>query len=86
VHVTKEQSGSGRGLASDSDDPFAVWPTLQQILDAGDDEEDDEEGGEQVHEHKHARGVSAVAQGGVIEIYNGASEVQEALNALEAGK
>lgn len=75
-------------LGADEDvgmDPFAPWPPLDQILDAGgDDEEEQEQEQEQAQD-----GITSIEdghEGGVREVLDGAAEVQGVLNALGDGR
>lgn len=80
-------------------DPFAIWPTVDQILDSGDSDEDEEESEEEDEEYLEESEneqsdedeeeddiLSALPPSGeVLEIEEGASEVQAMLNALPSG-
>lgn len=91
----------GEGIG---EDPFAIWPTVDQILGDDDEEEsfeesEDEEEEESQEKSLHGEGeleneeeeeeedsLSALPPGGeVLEIQEGASEVQAMLNALPSG-
>ena len=55
------------------EDPFAEWPLLEQILDGGDDDVEDDMGGD------------LSPPGKVLDIFEGAAELQEALEKVSSG-
>ena len=71
-------------------DPFLEWPSLQQILDAGDDEEEEEEGDGGVEGASRLSTVeegeeeAAPVPGSVHDVAYGAAELQEAFDASAA--
>lgn len=71
-------------------DPFLQWPSLQQILDAGDDdEEEDEEDGEterasRLSTVEEGEEEAVPAPGSVHDVAYGAAELQEAFDAAAA--
>ncbi|EFN52146.1 hypothetical protein CHLNCDRAFT_58985 [Chlorella variabilis] len=64
-------------------DPFAEWPTLQQVLDGGQDEEQEEE--DAVEELESAEGIMPCPQPGAVhDVTCGAAELQQCFNGLVA--
>jgi G3E family GTPase len=78
-------------------DPFATWPSLQQILDGGDDEDEDTEDNDAPEEEEPNEIPSTSGAGGVnydsvlppagkvLNIEEGAAELQAMLNAVPPG-
>lgn len=81
IGIDMDQEGLTKALdaclVSDSDsvdvgvkDPFAPWPSLQQLLDAGEDdeEEEEEEGGsgcdDPTHDHNHSHHLEDIPENG----------------------
>lgn len=99
--VSDEEEREQGGLAGIGPDPFAPWPTLDQILDAGDEDEEGSDVEESAVEHEHHAGCSHGADtslgtveqnegrsqpyGPLIEVFDGAPEVQDCFNEVEAG-
>ncbi|PRW34073.1 cobalamin synthesis P47K [Chlorella sorokiniana] len=68
-------------------DPFLEWPSLQQILDAGDDEEDGElqtERASQLSTVEEGEEEAAPAPGSVHNVAYGAAELQQSFDAAAA--
>jgi len=87
------QDGEDVGVSSSGKDPFATWPSLQQILDGGEDDDENSIENKNIEPEENSNKEQQVPNynsalpppGKVLNIEEGASELQAMLNAIPPG-